>query len=57
LNFVNNFSEVSNELIDEMKAELDKGEVEEAKTIASDIQQNLSKIAYHGKRADSIVKG
>ena len=57
LNFVNNFSEVSNELIDEMKAELDKGEVEEAKTIAADIQQNLSKIAHHGKRADSIVKG
>lgn len=57
LNFVNNFSEVSNELIDEMKAELDKGEVEEAKAIAADIQQNLSKIAHHGKRADSIVKG
>lgn len=57
LNFVNNFSEVSNELIDEMKAELDKGEIEEAKAIATDIQQNLSKIAHHGKRADSIVKG
>lgn len=57
LNFVNNFSEVSNELIDEMKVELDKGEIEEAKTIASDIQQNLSKIAHHGKRADAIVKG
>ncbi len=57
LNFVNNFSEVSNELIDEMKAELDKGEIEEAKAIATNIQQNLSKIAHHGKRADSIVKG
>lgn len=57
LNFVNNFSEVSNELIDEMKVELDNGEIEEAKTIASDIQQNLSKIAHHGKRADAIVKG
>lgn len=57
LNFVNNFSEVSNELIDEMKVELDKGEIEEAKAIANDIQQNLTKIAHHGKRADSIVKG
>lgn len=57
LNFVNNFSEVSNELIDEMQNELDKGDIDEAKAIASDIQHNLSKIAHHGKRADSIVKG
>lgn len=57
LNFVNNFSEVSNELMDEMKAELDKGELEEAKAIGNDIKQNLEKITHHGKRADSIVKG
>lgn len=57
LNFVNNFSEVSNELIDEMNEELEKGDVEEAKAIASSIRQNLQKIAHHGKRADSIVKG
>lgn len=57
LNFVNNFSEVTNELIDEMNEELDKGDVEEAKSIASDIKQNLQKITHHGKRADSIVKG
>lgn len=57
LNFVNNFSEVSGELIDEMNGALDKGDLEDAKAIASDIQQNLSKIAHHGKRADSIVKG
>jgi len=57
LNFVNNFSEVSNELIDEMKEELDKGDITEAKAIASDVQQNLEKILHHGKRADSIVKG
>ena len=57
LNFVNNFSEVSNELIDEMNEELDKGDIEEAKTIASDIKQNLEKINHHGKRADAIVKG
>jgi len=57
LNFVNNFSEVSNELIDEMKMELDKGDVTEAKLIADDIRQNLEKINHHGKRADAIVKG
>ncbi|HAH25978.1 MAG TPA: hypothetical protein DCL77_19830 [Prolixibacteraceae bacterium] len=57
LNFVNNFSEVSNDLIEEMNEELDKGEIEEAKAIASDIKQNLEKILHHGKRADGIVKG
>ncbi len=57
LNFVNNFSEVSNELIDEMNTELDKGEFNEARAIASDIKQNLEKINHHGKRADAIVKG
>jgi signal transduction histidine kinase len=57
LNFVNNFSEVSNELIDEMNDELDKGDIDEAKAIASDIKQNLEKINHHGKRADAIVKG
>ena len=57
LNFVNNFSEVSNELIDEMNEELDKGDIDEAKIIAGDIKQNLEKINHHGKRADAIVKG
>ena len=57
LNFVNNFSEVSMELMDEMEAEIEKGDLEEAKTIAIDIKQNLEKINYHGKRADGIVKG
>jgi signal transduction histidine kinase/ketosteroid isomerase-like protein len=57
LNFVNNFSEVSNELIDEMNEEIEKGDLEEAKAIAEDIKQNLEKINHHGKRADSIVKG
>jgi two-component system, NtrC family, sensor kinase len=57
LNFVNNFSEVSNELLDEMNEELSKGEIEEAKAIASDVKQNLEKILHHGKRADGIVKG
>ena len=57
LNFVNNFSEVSNELVDEMNQELDKGDINEAKIISNDIKQNLEKINHHGKRADAIVKG
>ena len=57
LNFVNNFSEVSNELIEEMKDEFRKGETEEGFAIADDIKQNLEKILHHGKRADAIVKG
>ncbi len=57
LNFVNNFSEVSNELIGEMVEEVDKGNTDEVKVIAKDVQQNLEKILHHGKRADAIVKG
>ncbi|MEO6818631.1 MAG: two-component sensor histidine kinase, partial [Ginsengibacter sp.] len=57
LNFVNNFSEVSNELINEMNEQLDKGDIEEAKSIAADVKENLIKINHHGKRAGDIVKG
>lgn len=57
LNFVNNFSEVSREMLDEMKAELATGNNHQASNIATDIQQNLEKIIHHGKRADGIVKG
>ena len=57
MNFINNFSEVSSELMAEMIEELDKGEIEEAKLISKDIMQNLEKIGLHGKRASSIVKG
>ncbi|MEN9569801.1 MAG: hypothetical protein RL172_1032, partial [Bacteroidota bacterium] len=57
LNFVNNFSEVSNELLDEMTTELAKGDIAEAQAIAADVKQNLEKINQHGKRADAIVKG
>ncbi len=57
LNFVNNFSEVNSELIAEMKEELSKGNIEEAKNIANDIDENEKKIIFHGKRADGIVKG
>jgi signal transduction histidine kinase len=56
LNFVNNFSEVSNELLDEMKTELATGSRQLATEIANDVKQNLEKIIYHGKRADAIVK-
>jgi signal transduction histidine kinase len=54
---VNNFSEVSTELIADMKNELKKGDTEEGLAIADDIKQNLDRILHHGKRADSIVKG
>jgi signal transduction histidine kinase len=57
LNFVNNFSEVSNELLDEMKTELTTGNTQQASEIANDVKQNLEKIIHHGKRADAIVKG
>jgi len=57
LNFVNNFSEVNNELIEEAAAEIDKGNVSEVKIILNDIKENEQKINRHGKRADSIVKG
>jgi signal transduction histidine kinase len=57
LNFVNNFSEVSSELLEEMKSELATGNGQSAIEIADDVKQNLEKILHHGKRADAIVKG
>ncbi len=61
LNFVNNFSELSNELISELKVESLKVESERDKgledELLNDIAQNLSKINHHGKRASDIVKG
>ena len=57
LNFVNNFSEVNTELIDEAGEEMDKGNISEAKIILNDIKANEEKINHHGKRADAIVKG
>ena len=56
LNFVNNFSEVCNELIDEMTEQVENGNAEEAKAIANEIKMSLEKINLHGKRADGIVK-
>ncbi|HEV8273988.1 MAG TPA: ATP-binding protein [Chitinophagaceae bacterium] len=56
LNFVNNFSEVNAELIDELRTELEKGNKQQAIEIAIDIKENEGKIIFHGKRADAIVK-
>ena len=57
LNFVNNFSEVNTELIDELLEEIKSGNTEEVIALAADIKDNQQKINHHGKRADSIVKG
>ena len=61
LNFVNNFSEVNNELIEEVKSHLASGETklknEELDDILNDIYQNNEKINQHGQRAADIVKG
>ena len=56
LNFVNNFSEVNTELIDELEQEAGKGNIGEVKSIARNIKENEEKISHHGKRADAIVK-
>ncbi|HEV7378998.1 MAG TPA: ATP-binding protein [Dyadobacter sp.] len=62
LNFVNNFSEVSVELCQELEEEIEKTAIAEKdkeyiKEIIGDLSQNQQKITHHGKRADSIVKG
>ncbi len=57
LNFVNNFSEVSKELLEELKEELDEGNLKDVQEIANDVINNMEKILHHGKRADGIVKG
>jgi signal transduction histidine kinase len=57
LNFVNNFSELSSDLLEEMKAELVAGKTSEAFLTLQDVQENLEKINHHGKRAGEIVKG
>ncbi len=57
LNFVNNFSDVNTELINEQLQELKAGNVDGAIDIANDIKLNESRINQHGRRADAIVKG
>jgi two-component system, NtrC family, sensor kinase len=61
LNFVNNFSAVSSELIDELSdqlkaAALDDKAQEEIANLAQMLKSNLERVVQHGKRADSIVK-
>jgi signal transduction histidine kinase len=61
LNFVNNFSALTRELLDELSgvlasAQLDKGRREEADELIGMAVSNLDKVVQHGKRADSIVK-
>jgi signal transduction histidine kinase len=57
LNFVNNFSEVSTELVDELREEIKADRKDDALALAEDLSQNLQKIGQHGTRASSIVKG
>ena len=57
LNFVNNFSDINKELVDDLKSELATGNLQSANEIADDIKANEEKINHHGKRADAIVKG
>ncbi|MFD2200493.1 two-component regulator propeller domain-containing protein [Shivajiella indica] len=60
LNFVNNFSELSLEYLDEINEQLEKLEdkeiTDEVKTLMEDVKYNLQKILQHGSRADGIVK-
>jgi signal transduction histidine kinase len=57
LNFVNNFSEINSELLGELEFEIEKNNFGAMKNIVADLRENEEKIAHHGKRADSIVKG
>jgi signal transduction histidine kinase len=61
LNFVNNFSEVNKEMLEELKAESEKPKAERDEQLEIELINNLidneDKISHHGKRADSIVKG
>jgi signal transduction histidine kinase len=56
LNFVNNFSEVSLELLDEMMEEMQNLPLDNAFLLGATIKENLTKIHSHGQRAESIVK-
>ena len=56
LNFINNFSEVNTELIEELQNELKDGKSDEAFSTSDNIRENEQKINHHGKRADAIVK-
>lgn len=57
LNFVNNFAEVSVDIVEDLKEEIESGNKGEINDLTGDLKQNLEKISHHGKRASSIVKG
>jgi len=59
LNFVNNFSDINKELIEELKIKNEELKIDDAdvKNLLNDIEENSEKINHHGKRADAIVKG
>ncbi|GAA4455848.1 hypothetical protein GCM10023189_24190 [Nibrella saemangeumensis] len=57
LNFVNNLSEVSTELVEELEEEIKAGHTQDALDLTGDLRETLEKVNHHGKRADGIVKG
>lgn len=57
LNFVNNFSDLNKELIEELQEALESGDMEEVNELINDLKSNEEKITHHGKRAEDIVKG
>jgi signal transduction histidine kinase len=57
LNFVNNFSEINRELLDELRQAIQDGKMDAVIDISNNIRENEEKIMHHGNRADSIVKG
>jgi signal transduction histidine kinase len=57
LNFVNNFSEVNTELLDEADQEMASGNLVNSRAVLKEIRANELKINQHGKRADAIIKG
>ena len=57
LNFVNNFSDINNELSEEILDAATRGDLEEIRLLAADIKANQNRISEHGRRADAIVKG
>ncbi|MFY0686485.1 MAG: hypothetical protein JXQ90_04930 [Cyclobacteriaceae bacterium] len=56
LNFVNNFSEVNKEMLDELNEAIENNDQEEIKAILKDLKENEDKVNQHGKRAEGIVK-
>jgi C4-dicarboxylate-specific signal transduction histidine kinase len=56
LNFVNNFSEINDELIDDLKVAVARNDQNEIDTILKNLKENESKVTHHGKRAEEIVK-